>query len=56
MSDDRDDRFRKSADEESELQALEREKEAIENRPHDGSRTLPVLFDWNPRLNHWMSI
>jgi hypothetical protein len=36
MSDDRGDQSRKLADEESELQALEKEKEAIENRPHDG--------------------
>jgi hypothetical protein len=34
--DDRDDQFRNSVDEQSELQALEREKEAIESRPHDG--------------------
>jgi len=36
MSDNRDDQFRASGNEESELRALEREKEAIENRPHDG--------------------
>ena len=36
MSDSRDDQFRASASEENELQALEREKEALENRPHDG--------------------
>jgi hypothetical protein len=36
MSADRDDQFRNLADEESELQALEREKKAIESRPHDG--------------------
>jgi hypothetical protein len=28
--------FRNAANEESELQALEREKEAVESRPHDG--------------------
>ena len=36
MSDNRDDQFRNSANEESELQALEREKEVLESRPHDG--------------------
>lgn len=36
MSDIREDQLRTSANEESELQALEREKENIENRPHDG--------------------
>ena len=36
MSDIRDDPFAAPTDEESELQALEREKEAIESRPHDG--------------------
>jgi hypothetical protein len=36
MSDDRGDQSRNLADEESKLQALEREKEAIQSGPHDG--------------------
>jgi hypothetical protein len=36
MSDIRDNQFRNSANEESELQELQREKEALESRPHDG--------------------
>ena len=36
MSDNRDDQFQGSTNEQSELQALERKKEALETRPHDG--------------------
>ena len=55
MSDNGDDQFRASANEESELQALEREKEALESRPHDGFADAARVVEWTQRSRHWMS-